>query len=248
MRVSVRCLLYRLAALLSVALLAGCPVRPHAPAAVPSTAAALAAHLGTPYEIAAAESLLTIRVYKGGALAAAGHNHLIASHALGGTIYVPADVFRASFEVRVPVDSLTVDEAALRAAEHSSDFPPDVPDSAREGTRHNMLSEALLDGAHYPQIVLGALALTPLQPPAAGGALAHVQASVRGAAHEFRVPVRYERRGGTVTVTGETTLRQTDLGLTPFSAMLGALQVQDEMRLKFTLVAHASGAAAAAPH
>ena len=47
-------------------------------------------HVGTPYEIAPAESLLTIRVYNGGALAAAGHNHIIACHALGGTFYVPA--------------------------------------------------------------------------------------------------------------------------------------------------------------
>jgi len=243
MRVNVRCLLLRPAALLSVALVAGCPVRPHAPAAAAPTSPGPAAHLGTPFEIAAAESLLTIRVYKGGALAAAGHNHLVASHALGGTIYVPADVLRTSFEVRVPVDSLTVDEAALRTAEHSSDFPPDVPDSAREGTRRNMLGEALLDGARFPQIVLRALALAPLQPPAPGGAIAHVQASVRGEAHEFSVPVRYERSGGTVTVTGQTTLRQTDLGLKPFSAMLGALQVQDEMHLRFTLVAHAPGAA-----
>lgn len=243
MRVSARCLLHRLAALAPVVLIAGCPVRPHAPPGVPPTAPSAAAHLGTPYEIAAGESLLTIRVYKGGALAAAGHNHLIASHALGGTIYVPADVLRTSFEVRIPVDSLTVDEAALRAAEHSSDFPPQVPDSAREGTRHNMLGEALLDGADYPQILLRALALTPLQPPLPAGASAHVQALVRGAAHEFSVPVRYERAPGSVTVTGETTLRQTDLGLKPFSAMLGALQVQDEMRVKFTIVARAPAAA-----
>jgi hypothetical protein len=39
-------------------------------------------------------------------------------------------------------------------------------------------------------------------------------------------------------VRGEFALRQSELGLTPFSAMLGALQVQDEMHLTFRLVAH----------
>jgi hypothetical protein len=32
-------------------------------------------------------------------------------------------------------------------------------------------------------------------------------------------------------------LRQTDLGLTPYSLMLGALQVQDAMTVKFKIVA-----------
>jgi hypothetical protein len=40
-----------------------------------------------------------------------------------------------------------------------------------------------------------------------------------------------------VRISGEMPLRQSDLGLTPFSAMLGALQVEDEMRVKFRIVA-----------
>jgi hypothetical protein len=32
-------------------------------------------------------------------------------------------------------------------------------------------------------------------------------------------------------------LRQTDMGLQPFSVMLGALKVQDEITVKFTVVA-----------
>jgi hypothetical protein len=35
-------------------------------------------------------------------------------------------------------------------------------------------------------------------------------------------------------------LRQTDLGLTPFTALLGALQVQDEMQISFRIVARAA--------
>jgi hypothetical protein len=211
-----------------------------APLPVPSGAAAPpAAHVGTPYEIAAAESLLTIRVYKAGALAAAGHNHIIASHVLGGTIYVPTEVLKTSFEVHVPVVSFAVDERELRAAEGSADFPPEVPDSAKEGTRHNMLGEALLDGAHYPEIVLRAVHLREAQPPRPGAALAEMQASVRGEVHVLFVPLRYERTASGVTVTGETSLKQSDLGLKPFSAMLGALQVQDEMRVSFRIVAHA---------
>jgi len=63
------------------------------------------------------------------------------------------------------------------------------------------------------------------------------------------VPLCYRLGDGVLTATGEFPLRQSELGLTPFSAMLGALQVQDEMRIRLRVVARAagSGAASAAP-
>jgi polyisoprenoid-binding protein YceI len=245
MRVTGSCKLRVLGAGLLALLLGGCALRPPLPAPAAGAAATLAPHEGTPHDIVAAESLLTIRAYRGGTLASAGHNHLIAAHALSGTIYVPANLMRTSFEVRLPVAELTVDEAALREQEHSGDFPPQVPDSAREGTRHNMLGEALLDGEHYPQIVLRAVRLEPAAAGADGATvLAHIEATVRGQVHTLRVPVTYQLGAGEVTVAGETTLRQSELGLTPFSALLGALQVQDEMRIRFRIVARAAAGAA----
>src|SRR6516165_5149769 len=161
MRVSRRCKPFLSA--LSLALLSGCPSPPRAPpapqAVPPPTAAAPAAHVGTPYEIVPQASLLTILVYRGGALASAGHNHVIASHDLSGTIFIPAAILQSSFEVHIPVATLTVDEAALRAQQSAADFPPDVSEDAKEGTRHNMLGAALLDAEHNPEIVLRALRL-----------------------------------------------------------------------------------------
>jgi len=222
------------------ALLAGCPLRAPPPAPLPAGTPAAeqpAPHAGAPYDIVPGSSLLTIRVYRGGALASAGHNHLIASHDLGGSIYVPADIVRSSFEVHIPVATLTVDEAALRASEASADFPPDVSEGAKEGTRRNMLGEALLAAGDYPEIVLRALSLAAAD---ADTALARIQCTVRGAAYTLTVPVHYQRGSGTLTLTGATAVRQSDLGLTPFSAMLGALQVQDEMRISFHIEARAA--------
>lgn len=250
MRVSARCKLLLPAALL-VGVLSGCALRPQA--AAPAAAAVLpqtpAPHEGTPYDIVPEASLLTILVYRGGALASAGHNHVIASHELGGTIYVPAELLRSSFEVHVPVATLTVDEAALRAQQSAADFPPDVSEGAKEGTRRNMLGPALLDAEHSPEIVLRAIRLEQ-PPPAAGAAavgaagsdtvLAQLQSTVRAQVRTLTVPVRYQRGGGELTVSGELALRQSDLGLTPFSAMLGALQVQDEMHVSFRIVARAA--------
>ena len=78
----------------------------------------------------------------------------------------------------LPVASLTVDEAELRAAQ-GVDFAADVPDSAREGTRRNMLGPAVLDAEHYPQIHAA------LGRPGYGGRrlMAHVQIRIRGQLH-----------------------------------------------------------------
>jgi polyisoprenoid-binding protein YceI len=66
---------------------------------------------------------------------------------------------------------------------------------------------------------------------------ADVQVTIRGQTHSLSVPVTYSLENSRLIVSGELPIKQSDLGLTPFSAMLGALQVQDEMRVRFRIVA-----------
>ena len=200
----------------------------------------LPGHEGHPYDIVSADSLLTIQAFRGGALAKAGHNHVIASHTLTGTLYVPADPARASFEIHMPVVDLTIDEAVLRAEENSEDFPPDIPDSAKQGTRRNMLSAALLDGEHFPEVVLRSERLEPAPGAAGSQLIAHVEVTVRDHTSSVVVPVHYEQQRDQIVVSGELPLKQSALGLTPFSALLGALQVVDELKIRFRVVAHAA--------
>jgi polyisoprenoid-binding protein YceI len=245
---SYRCKIPFLAALVVTALalgLEGCPTRPNGPYPPPAqrrvpgqtpAGAPGQPHEGRPYDIVSDKSLLTLLVFRGGPLAKAGHNHVIASHALRGTLYVPVDLTHTTFEMHFPVAELTVDEAALRAKENEADFPPDVPDSAKEGTRKNMLGAALLDAEHYPDIDLRSSGLEP----SGSQWIAHVKVTVRDRDSMIAVPVRYEPQGDEVAISGEFPLKQTDLGLSPFSALLGALQVVDEMKVRFRIVAHAA--------
>jgi polyisoprenoid-binding protein YceI len=232
-------------AVLAVTALSACPTGPHGPGAPPPTtvgqpsAAApgpfqAPGHEGTPYDVVSSQSLLTILAFRGGTLAKAGHNHVIASHDIAGTFYVPSDVSRSTFELHVPVAQLTIDEPELRAKE-GPDFPTDVPASAKEGTRHNMLGEALLNGAQYPEITLVSQHIAP----AASGAAtkADVQVSVRGQVHTLAVPVVYSLDDTKLVASGELPIKQSELGLTPFSALLGALQVEDELHVRFHIVA-----------
>jgi polyisoprenoid-binding protein YceI len=195
------------------------------PAAIPADA--------VEYRVAAEESLLQILVYRGGAMARLGHNHVIASRHLEGEVFLAADATRTRFEIRVPVNELTVDEPAMRESA-GADFPPGVPQSARDGTRNNLLSGALLDGANYPWIRLRA---TDVAPAAAGGYDVGVEITLKGQAHQVRVPVALQRGDGALTASGEFTLKQSQLGLKPFSVAMGTLVVLDEMKIRFHITA-----------
>jgi hypothetical protein len=197
--------------------------------------------VGRPFEVIAADSRLIVLVYRAGALAAAGHNHVIACHCLSGTIYLPPDPMHASFDLHLAVTQLTVDDSALRAAEHSPDFPADVPQSARQGTRHNMLGNALLNAARYPDITLRSAGLQPSSDGRPADVVAQVLVELDGAWHPVAVPLRYEIRNGEIVASGEFPLRQTSLGLTPFSALGGALRVRDGMKVALRLVARPRG-------
>jgi polyisoprenoid-binding protein YceI len=219
-------------------LLAGCRApapRPQLQTAAPSSAAA-----GVEiYQIDAAQSLLTLRVYREGPLADFGHNHIIAVHGLEGSIHWHQDPARSSLALRFPVAAMSVDDVALRAAA-GADFAAEVSDSARNGTRANMLGPRLLDAEHYPQVTL--------QSERIGGSVAAPLISLRAyvAGHDalIEVPVHVERDAGGLRASGDIELKQTALGLTPFGIMFGALRVADAMSVHFAIVARPVAAGA----
>jgi polyisoprenoid-binding protein YceI len=182
--------------------------------------------------VVAEESLLQILVYRGGAMARLGHNHVVASRHLEGEVSASADPVQTRFDIRVPVNELTVDEPAMRELA-GADFPPGVPQSAREGTRKNLLSEALLDGAHFPVIRLRSTDVAA----SGGGYDAGVEITLKGQVRLVRVPVQIEQSEGSLRARGELTLKQSELGLKPFSVAMGTLVVLDEMKVIFDVVA-----------
>jgi polyisoprenoid-binding protein YceI len=216
--------------------LSGCQTSPR-PAESPPPAQVTSEQTAIPagaheYKVIAEESLLQILVYRGGAMARLGHNHVIASHHLGGSAYLTDDLAQTRFDITFPVNELTVDEPEMRAAA-GADFPPGVPQSARDGTRGNLLSAALLDGAEFPEIRLRATAVIP----AGENFAVDVEITLKDQIFHARVPLQVKRNEGAISASGEFPLKQSELGLKPFSAAMGALLVIDEMRVRFDVTA-----------
>ena len=214
----------------AVLILAGCtPLPPPAPVATPlaAPAAAVAAApaatpvpAAAPLQIDSAASLIAVTVRRGGVLARLGHDHVVAARTITGTV-TPAEQ-RAQFQFRL--DQLTVDEPALRAIAGLDKQPSQ---DAIDGTRTNMLTR-VLDADRYP--------LVQVQVTGAGPLL-RAAITLHGVTREYDIPVAIDQQDGSLTVTGTVSLKQTDFGLVPFSVMGGAMAVQDQLELRFTLVA-----------
>jgi polyisoprenoid-binding protein YceI len=227
------------------------PPRPSGPAGEPLPAASTPAAstpastapsgtvpaAGDRYRIDPDQSELRVLVYRAGAMASLGHNHVISTHGLQGWVTFDGNASAAAFTLTVPVADFVIDDPQRRM-EEGADFADSVTEDARSGTAHNMLGPAVLNAADFPALTIRSVSVTA----APGSLQARVALEVAGHASTLVVPLRLETSPHRLIVHGELALRQSSIGLTPFSVFLGALKVQDELRVKFKFVAVRGGA------
>ncbi|WP_432378576.1 YceI family protein [Duganella sp. P38] len=181
-----------------------------------------AADAGPLLTIDSSQSLIAVTVRRGGVLARLGHDHVVASHAISGTV-APA---RNTADFTFRLDEMKVDEADLRQIAGLAKQPSA---DAIEGTRYNMLNK-VLDAGRYPLVRVHA-------ERSASGQPLQVAITLHGVTRTLAIPVELREERGVINVKGTVNLKQTDFGLTPFSVMAGAMAVQDEMELRFDLTA-----------
>lgn len=170
------------------------------------------------------ESLLTITVRRGGALARLGHDHVIASRSLQGVV-APAPG-RAAFQFRL--DEMSVDEESLRQAAGLTTTPSA---DAIAGTRHNMLVRAL-EAERYPWVRIDARRTGNKE-------VLEADITLHGVTRTVQLPVRIEQAadGRRLQASGSLLLKQSDFGIVPFAVLGGAMAVQDQMELAFRITA-----------
>lgn len=221
-----------------IAMLVGCTAAPTGPTPgepVAPPAAVQAAPVSpsaTHYRLDPAASTLHILVYRGGPMARLGHNHVVSSQNLRGSVWQGASLESSGFDITVPVNDLVMDNNAARAAE-GEDFPLNVSEDAKQGTKANMLRDTLLDSARYPEIRITSVRVQ-------GDAKAPVVIAalrIRDQTRQLTVPVTLQTTDGGLRVIGKFEIKQSDFGITPLSIAMGALLVVDAVTIKFDLLA-----------
>ena len=166
-------------------------------------------------------------VYRAGLLGSLGHNHVVSHHNIDGEIAVQGSG-DAEVVLSIAVEDFVVDDTSLRELE-GDDFPGAVDVSDIEGTRKNMLGSKLLAAQKFPQIVIRAD--VPLD--TAGAVEATAEVTVRGNTYPLQIPLGLAWTDDSFVASGDFTVHHKELGLKPFKAALGALKVDEQLRIKF---------------
>jgi polyisoprenoid-binding protein YceI len=99
-----------------------------------------------------------------------------------------------------------------------------------------MLGPDVLDAAHYPLIHIESVALRgPRWNPDVNARI-----TVRGKTSELEFPAAVFEQGDTLTVIAAFRVLQTDLGMTPYAILGGAIKVRDAIDIRMRLVARAA--------
>jgi hypothetical protein len=105
--------------------------------------------------------------------------------------------------------------------------PEDISSSDRDKMREHIRSRDVLDVAHCPTIDLRGRYAGNLEAGKLSGEL-----WLRGAPRRVAMDIRISRDGERLVVRGAWEGRLTDLGIKPFRALLGALKLDDWIRLR----------------
>ena len=196
----------------------------------------VAAVAGRVFAIDAGQSEVYWRIYKAGAAARFGHNHVISIGEFSGQVVLAANAAESAWELGFPVAGLVVDDPAIRAR-YGADFESVPSEDDKAGTKRNMLTEDVLNGEAFPEIRLsgrgfdGSLEAAELP----------VTIELLGRRIERRFPASIRVDGDTLVVTGEYRLTHEDLGMTPFTALGGLMSVGNEIDFSYRIHAVAGG-------
>jgi hypothetical protein len=189
------------------------------------------------YRIDAERSDLRILVYRAGRLAHLGHNHVVEARDIRGEVLIAETPQRSRVTLTLPVHGLAVDDPAARARS-GPDFAKPIDPEGIAGTRKNMLGPAQLAPERWPTIshVGTVIDTTPSWP--ATEPMLELAIHIRDTTRRMRIPVVMTALpDGGLRASGRFDLLQTAFGMTPVTAMGGALAVRDRIDLVFSLVA-----------
>jgi len=218
-------------------LLAGCtqPVairEETSPPPLPEASYAAAERSGaTVYRLSPQDSLILVHVGRAGAMQRLGHEHAVASEDVRGLVEWHEDSSAARADIAFAVRDLIVDKPEYRQRLELDTMPSD-DDVA--GTYANMLR--VLEPDTYPWVS----AQARFAETGAGRPTLAVSVTLHGASFEYLVPVDLVVSDRRIVVTGHTTVKHSDFGLSPFSAAGGLLRVADELDIDFHLVGKAA--------
>ena len=184
------------------------------------------------YVIDDERSWIRVLVYRAGLMSMLGHNHVIASRDISGSVRRGTEVGDTVVELSFPVRSLLVDSQELRDQE-GEDFSASVSEKDIRGTQQNMLGHKVLDAENHAVISIRSTAVVG----ELDSLIVTADVSIAGKTKSISFPARASVADDVIAISGTATLSHDDLGLKPFSAAFGTLRVRKDLTIRFRITA-----------
>jgi hypothetical protein len=180
------------------------------------------------YKVDSANSIVRIKVLRGGAMAKFGHDHIVASRDIQGYLLLGDDnSCRADFYA--PLNQLIVDDPVLRD-QASLVTTPSEKDIA--GTKTNMLIS--LEADEFPFVQLQSLDCAGVM----DGQPVATNIGLHGIFQEQQLIMAVAQpSSNSFVISGSFAILQTDFGIEPFSVFNGLLKVEDRLEISYQLLA-----------
>ena len=191
---------------------------------------ATAQDTNTEFRIDSDASWMRILAYPDGPLKRFGHHHVISHNAISGSVFVAPDPQESTISLQVAAAEFGVDEPAMRGLD-GEEFEGEVPQKDIDGTRANMLGDRLLNEAEHPVIRVESRAIQGSMPDVT----VVTSVFVAGAESTVSFPASVELTDDAFIASGQVELTHDALGLSPFTAMGGALSVRDALVFKYEI-------------
>jgi polyisoprenoid-binding protein YceI len=164
---------------------------------------------------------LTLRTYRSGLAAQAGHDLTIDVTRWGGELDEPTagDPAHGHLDVTIDLTSLDIREGRGGVKPLSDRDRRDIASTARKQ----------LDASRYPEAAYTATGFTPDD---AGGGAIDGTLKLHGQSRPLRLQVS---RTGERRYRATTTVIQSQFGIKPYSGMFGALKLRDDVDLEITV-------------
>lgn len=146
------------------------------------------------------------------------HDHIVTPSSYSGKVtYDPTDLAQCSVSIEFPVTALVIDPSGSRE-KHS--LPDQTSDGDKEKITDNMLHSGQLNGAKFKSI---SFASTSCE---AKGSDVYVSGhlTIHGVTRNVGAQMKMYADGSTFSAHGSFNATHADFGMTPYSAMMGALK------------------------
>ncbi len=189
----------------------------------------LEAEDAAPFALDPKAGKIDLLVKKKGFLKAFAHDHdMVAPVYTGSIAWMPEEPERSSVRIEIDTREIVVGDSELSAGDKAT-------------VQERMRGPDVLDVSKFPRVTFVSQSVVVHARDARGRTPLSVLGTLtlHGVARQTTLDVVLEDRQSerTVVVTGEHVLKQSDHGIEPFSSGFGAVAVQDDVTVAFTIVA-----------